>query len=414
MINDDIQNLEKLMFLDEALLQQRYAIYQRLLTGERIVWSERLRQWILPHYADVKAAINDQRLSSEPAPANYRKNRAPDPLPLPPDHPLFRQAGKIMMSRDDPDHARIRSLVHKAFSARAIAQQRTLIQELTGATLQLMEQQARPDFIRDVAIPLPITIIAAMIGLPIEDREQLKRWSDAGADFLTQVADPTTAFMRMAQTAVEFNAYLRPHLEERRLHPREDLLSALLLAEMQGDRLTEDELVANVFLLLAAGNETTTNLLGNSIWTLLSHPEQTALLRQQPALIDSAVEEILRYQSPSQATGRRVTHPMKVAGQSLEPNMTIMLLLGAANRDAAQFADPDTFTITRTGNKHLAFGLGPHYCLGAPLARLEAHVILPLILDRYPHLRLMDEDEPPHWLKNPTFLGLSSLPLALS
>ncbi|WP_220199052.1 cytochrome P450, partial [Ktedonospora formicarum] len=327
------------------------------------------------------------------------------------DNPLFRQANKIMMSRDDPDHARLRMLVSRAFTPRMIERQRPFIERISHDLLDQMEHQEQPDFIRDFAIPLPIMVIAALIGIPYEAMGQLKQWSDAGADFLGKPTDTMEVFFHMASAAIEFNAFIRPHLEERRRQPKDDLLSGLINAEARGDTLTEDELIANVYLLLAAGNETTTNLMSNGLWALLTHPDQRELLCQRPELITSAVEEILRFESPSQITGRHTKEAIEIAGQSIGPDQSIMLVLGMANRDPRQFTNPDHFDIQRQENKHIAFGLGGHYCLGAPLARLETQITLPIVIKRYPYLSLASHKG--HWRKNPTFLGFETLPVTL-
>ncbi|GCE23935.1 cytochrome P450 [Dictyobacter kobayashii] len=407
-----IDALERLLLLDEEMMNRRYEIFRHVQGERRVFYSEKLQRWIFTQYSDVREALRDARLSSEQLPSVLKQLPAEIRDTLDTDNPLLRQANKIMMSRDDPDHARLRLLVNKAFTPRMIEHQRPLITRLTHDLLDQMGQQEQPDFIRDLAIPLPIMVIAALIGIPYESLGQIKQWSDAGADFLGKPTDTLEVFFRMAGAAMEFNAFIHPHLEERRRQPKDDLLSAFIAAESQGDKLTEDELIANIYLLLAAGNETTTNLLGNGLYALLKHPDQLELLRQRPALADTAVEEILRYESPSQITGRHTKRELEIAGQQIGADQSIMLLLGMANRDPQVFTDPDRFDITRKDNKHIAFGLGPHYCLGAPLARLEAQVILPMVLERFPAIHLTDSQI--HWRKNPTFLGPENLPVALS
>ncbi len=406
-----IEDFGRLFLLDAELMDRRYVLYRQLQDTLDVFWCEPLQRWVCLRYADGKSILRDTRFSSEQMPSVLRflPNEMRSALDM--ENPLFRQANKIMMSRDDPDHARLRALVNKAFTPRMVELQRPRIERLARSLLDDLEKRPDPDFIRDFAVPLPMLVIAALIGIPCEDLEQLKRWSDTGADFLGKTTNTSETFFQMAVTASEFNDFLRPYLEERRRVPQEDLLSACIQAEMQGERLSEDELIANMFLLLAAGNETTTNLLGNGLWTLLGHPEQWQLLRQQPDLIEAAVEEILRCEGPSQVTGRMTKTEVEIAGQRIGAGQSVMLLLGAMNRDPAQFAEPDTFLLTRQDNKHLAFGLGPHYCLGAPLARLEAQVALPLVWERYPALRLAEQRA--HWRQNPTFLGLECLPVFL-
>lgn len=413
MTADLIQDYERLYLLNEEMMQRRYPLYRQLHeTQPAVFWSERLQRWFCIGYAECRDALRDTRLSNEQPPAGLRQ--LPDEIrELLNESPLLRQANKIMMSRDDPDHARIRLLVNKAFTPRIIERQRPQMQQLVKDLLEQMGRQEQPDFIRDFAMPFPILIIAAMIGLsPDEiDLDQIKRWSDGGADFIGKGSDNLEDLFGMAMTAVEFNEYLLPYIEARRQQPKDDLLSALIQAEAQGDKLSMDEVIANVFLLLAAGNETTTNLLGNGLWTLFHHRDQLERLQEQPELIEAAVEEILRYESPSQLSGRRVKVDLEIAGQQLKADQIISCVIGAAHRDTAQFTDPDRFDITRKENRHIAFGIGSHYCLGAPLARLEAQVALPLLLARYPAIALADPYA--HWRKNPVFLGLESLPVTL-
>ncbi|GER90362.1 hypothetical protein KDW_45240 [Dictyobacter vulcani] len=330
---DYMDNLEQLLLLDEEMMQRRYEIFRQVQNNQRVFWSEKLQRWIFTGYTDTREALRDARLSSEQLPAVLKKLPAEIRDTLDTDNPLLRQANKIMMSRDDPDHARLRLLANKAFTPRMIEHQRPLLQRLTQELLDQMEQQKQPDFIRDVAIPLPIMVIAVMIGIPYESLGQIKQWSDAGADFLGKPTDTIEVFFRMAGAALEFNEYIQPHLAERRRQPKDDLLSAFIAAESQGDKLSEDELIANIYLLLAAGNETTTDLLGNGLYSLLKHPEQLALLRQRPELSDAAVEEILRFESPSQITGRHTKSDIEIAGQHIPGDQSIMLLLGMANRD---------------------------------------------------------------------------------
>lgn len=408
---DYIHDYERLFLLDDEMMQQRYTIYRHVQDGQRIFWSERVQRWFCTRYTDVREALRNPQLSSENLPAVLGKLPAEIRQALDQENPLLKQARTIMIARDDPDHARLRSLVNKAFTPRMIERQRPQITRLAHDLLDKMEQQEQPDFVRDFAAPLPIMVIAAMIGILYDDLEQIKQWSDIGADFLGRTAD-LNILLQMAVAANEFNAYLHPHIEKRRQQPEEDLLSAFILAEAQGDKLTEDETIANVFLLLAAGNETTTNLLGNGLWTLLKHPDQLARLQKHPEMIETAVEEIVRFESPAQLTGRIAKTAVEVAGQRIEAGQNVTLILGAANRDPAQFADPDSLDVGRQDNRHIGFGLGAHYCLGAPLARLEAQVTLPILLARYPRIQLVNEQA--RWRKNPLFLGLESLPITLA
>jgi hypothetical protein len=247
-----------------------------------------------------------------------------------------------------------------------------------------------------------------MLGVPIEDREQFKRWSDEAVRALGTVS--LGDFQRSRAAFFELRAYFERIAEERRREPREDLLSALLAAEEEGDKLTTDEVFSTCILLLVAGNETTTNLIGNGLLALLRHPDQLALLRDDPALIEGAVEELLRYDSPVQATSRFVTEDVEINGHPVAAFENMILLLGSANHDAARFPEPDRLDIMRTDNQHLSFSHGSHYCLGAPLARLEGQVALLALVQRFPGLRLATKQL--DWSDNFILRGLRSLPVA--
>jgi cytochrome P450 len=265
------------------------------------------------------------------------------------------------------------------------------------------------DVIRDLAYPVPVIVIAEMLGIPTKEREQFKRWSDDAVRALS--ASSLNDFILARDAFRALRAYFEGVAEERRREPREDLLSALLVAEEAGDKLSMDEVFSICILLLVAGNETTTNLIGNGVFALLQHPDQLELLRRDPGLIESAVEEMLRYESPVQATSRFVLERVELDGHVIESGQQAIVLIGAANRDPEQFADPDRLDITRQDNRHLAFGQGIHYCLGAPLARLESQVALLALTERFPKMRLAPERH--QWRDNLILRGLERLPITL-
>ena len=268
------------------------------------------------------------------------------------------------------------------------------------------------DLIEDLAYPLPVIVIAEMLGVPPEERDTFKRWSD---DLVANMGppgmNPDQDLMKRAQTSSnEMADYFRERIAERRKAPREDLLSALIAAEERGEVLSEDEVLATCVLLLAAGNETTTNLIGNGMLALLRHPEQFQKLRDDASLTDTAVEEFLRYDGPVQATARVANEDVDIGGQKVEEGQMAMCVIAAANRDPAQFDDPETLDIARTENKHIAFGFGIHFCLGAPLARLEGQAAIAALMQRMPNLRL--ENDEPAWNGNFILRGLRSLPVS--
>ena len=295
-----------------------------------------------------------------------------------------------MLFKNPPDHTRLRGLVHKAFTPRRVEQMRSQIQAITDGLLDRVQAAGRADLIAELAYPLPVTVIAAMLGVPAEDHAQFHAWSDALAHSLDLTEDPEV-YTRASRAAVALTAYLRTIIEQRRRQPQDDLLSALILAEEGGGRLSEDELYATVTLLLVAGHETTVNLIGNGVLALLRHPDQLRRLRDEPGLIRTAVEELLRYDSPVQATSRVARADLEIGGHTIRAGQQVSFLLGAANHDPARFADPTRLDLSRDPNPHLAFGSGIHYCLGAPLARLEGQIAINTLVQRLPGLALAPE-----------------------
>jgi hypothetical protein len=276
--------------------------------------------------------------------------------------------------------------------------------------LERVQTAGSMELIHDLAFPLPVWVIAHMLGVPPDRHEDFKRWSEALA-FLSEPPGVATvdALQQTNQAMVEFADYFRVLVDDKRRAPSEDLLSALIAAEEQGERLSLDELIANAILLLFAGHETTVNLIANGVYCLLRHPDQLALLRQNPDWIKGAVEEFLRYESPIQTTTRQLGEDLPWGSHTLRQGDIVLLVLGAANRDPEQFRDPDRLDITRSDNRHLAFGAGVHFCVGAPLSRLEVQIAIPMLLRRMPHLRLAEG--PLEWRRWESWRGLDKLPL---
>ena len=359
--------------------------------------------WVLMRYADSLFALRDQRFSANRREARINQDFYDPEVDV---GPLGR--AQTMLTADPPDHTRLRTLVSKAFTPGAVEAMRPHIQEIVNDLLDKVQDNGRMDVISDLAYPLPVIVIAEMLGVPPQDRGRFKKWSNAIAVTLDPIVAPE-ALERAQQSAQELAEYFRGVVEERRRNPKHDLISALLAAEEQGDRLSEDDLYATCMLLLIAGNETTTNLIGNGMLALLRHPDQLQKLRDDPSLIESAVEELLRYDSPVQATGRVALEDMEIGGKKIAKGDMLVTHLGAANRDPERFPDPDRLDITRNDNRHLAFGYGLHFCLGAPLARIEGQISLSTILRRFPGLRL--ETEAPERRETITLRGLKSLPV---
>jgi cytochrome P450 PksS len=314
-----------------------------------------------------------------------------------------------MIMRDGVDHRRLRNLAHKAFTPTRVAALEQRIQELTEQMLDAADKKGSLDLVEDLALPLPIAVISEMMGVEEKHRRDFHHWMNGILEL--DGAGPID-MLGNVPNMIKLNRFLRKLIEDRRKNKGDDLLSAMVDAEEAGERLSFDELVASTLIILLAGHETTVNLIGNGMLALLEHPEQMARLRAEPSLMDSAVEEFLRYTSPVQINAPRFTvQDTELCGVRIPRGASVAPLLGAANRDDAHFADPDRFDIARTPNKHVAFGFGPHYCLGAPLARLETKAAFTSILRRYPHLELATTREQLTWRRSLSVRGLLSLPL---
>ena len=314
-----------------------------------------------------------------------------------------------MLSMDPPDHTRLRTLVSKVFTPRSIEELRPRVALITHQLLDALRGKDRVDLIDDFAFHLPVTVIAELLGVPPEDHEQFREWT-------TAVTLPANAQNLEAITRASkgFLHYFQGLIEQRRAAPREDLISMLVQVRDEGSALTSQELVGMLYLLIVAGHDTTVNLIGNGVWALLRHPDQLERLRQDPSLIGSAVEEMLRYRGPlERSTSRWAREDTEFHGQRIGRNDIVFASLLAANHDPEQFPEPERFDITREPNRHIAFGYGIHFCLGAPLSRLEAAVALPLLLERFPRLRFAVDESELRWRGSLLMQGLERLPLAL-
>jgi cytochrome P450 PksS len=362
--------------------------------------------WLVTRYDDVAAVLKDERFAKDPLNALSPEQHARQPW-----IPAFaRPLTRNMLDVDPPDHTRLRGLVHKAFTPRLIEGMRGRVQALCDRLLDRAQDRGRLDLIRAYAQPVPTTVISAMLGVPVADRHRFQRWSQAlvlaGASRWGVVLAilPMWLFLR----------YVRQLIRARRTLPQDDLVSALVQAEEAGRQLSEDELVAMIVLLLVAGHETTVNLIGNGTLALLQHPEQLRKLRQDPGLIGSAVEELLRFTSPVEtASERYARQDVTIAGVTVPRGGLVLPVIASANRDERQFADPDRLDVTRAPNRHLSFGLGAHFCLGAALARMEGQIALTTLLRRAPVLRLAVEPRALRWRPGLVLRGLEGLPVAI-
>jgi len=321
-----------------------------------------------------------------------------------------------MLLQDPPEHTRLRGLVNQAFTPRMIRRLEPRMEEIAHELLDAALAQRRVDLVQALTYPLPVIVIAEMIGVPMDHRDQFKEWSDGLVENLglgLLAPEPPEVIERELQIVDAMRAYFTQLVDERRARPREDLLSGLVAAELEGSRLTFDEMLQMLILLLVAGNETTTNLIGNAAVELMKHPDQLARLRAHPELLPSAIEEVLRFSSPVQVDARHALRRAEVRGQTIEAETNVLLLLGSANRDEAVFDDAETFDIGRADNRHVAFGFGPHYCLGANLARLEAQVAIRVLLQRTTRFQRTDDEPLP---LHPSFIfrGFTSIPVELN
>ncbi|TMC23979.1 MAG: cytochrome P450 [Chloroflexi bacterium] len=392
----------------DALYANPYPLYQRLRSDHPVHLDTSLGCWVVTAYRDVALALSNRSLSSERfMSATAFKDESWQKLA-----PLLVYVSNLMFFADPPKHTRLRSLVSKIFSAHMIETWRGHIQRVVDERLDLVYEKRQMDVIRDIALPLLIQVIADMFGIPANDQPQFKRWSDDLAEFLGM--PPTLKlYTRLMQSIEEFMAYFRSIVAQRRdqrhrsTHQQEDLIDVLILARDHADALSEDELLVNCIGLFAGGHETTTNLIGNGLLALLRNRAELQKLQNNPQLIVSAVEECLRYDSPVQFTARKALEHISIRGKKISKGQSVLLMLGAANRDPDQFHDPDRFDISRQENRHLAFGHNIHYCVGAALGRLEAQIAINTILRRMPELQLTPQ--PLRWQENLSFHGVKEL-----
>jgi len=407
MLTEDIATVSLQDILRPDILPDPYPFYRRLREAAPVYWDAARETWVLTRYADVVAVLRDPRLSAERIlPGGAPGQDAASTTPI------ARAMAKQMLFQDPPDHTRLRGLVSKAFTPRVVEGMRPHIQALVDELLDAAEAKGRMDLIADFSFPLPAIVIAGLLGVPPEDRDLFKAWSECFGALLDGAARSPEE-VEAAQTGVfALVAYLLEIVEARRAAPRDDLISRLIAAEEESDRLDTEELLLNCVLLLAAGHATTTHMIGNGVLALLRHPDQTRRLQAEPGLIKSAVDEMLRYDGPVQVTGRRANADMEIAGARIARDQHVTTVLGAANHDPARFPHPDRFDIARGDNKHVAFAHGIHFCLGAALARLEGEVAIGTLPRRFPALRL--EGDEPRWLPSIVFRGVSALPVALA
>ena len=387
-----------------------YPIYRALRENGRVYFSSTWKCWVLSHYQDIAAVLlNPEVFSSRGRVTNVIQREFPESF-LDQIKPLLHHYSRGVINLDPPDHTRMRRLLQKTFLPRTLERLTPAIRSTTAELVEAARVRGRMDVVADLAYPLPVIVIAELLGVPREERDRLKRWSAAIMEFQAVPLPRAETILSSQAAIVEMRSYLRDIANERRKRPREDLISELVALEVDGDRLAEDELLSTCLTLLVAGHETTTNLIANATWLLLRHPDQLAKLRTNPGLMPSTIEEVLRFESPLHRVGRTALSDTEIAGAQIRKGETVFLLLAAGNRDPAQFPEPDVFDIRRTPNKHIAFGYGIHFCLGAALARLEAPIALNALFECWPNARIQSPESLP-WHSG-VMRGLKTLPLS--
>ncbi len=389
--------------LDPAVLADPYPLFRRLREEDPVHWDPFLHAWVVTRYDDVLRVLHDFSAQRTPTPEQLGS------MGLAHLSPIARVMVKQMLFLDAPAHTRLRSLASYAFTPQRVSVLRTRIQEMVESLLDAVHSAGRMDVIADLAEPLPNIVTAEMLGVPVEDHRQLKAWSADFAEMLGNFQHNPDHVPKVLRAVEGMTAYFRERIREQRIHPREGLINSLLTAKVDGDSLTEEEVVANSIVTMVGGQETTTNLIGNGILALLRNPGPLQMLRDDPSLIPSAIEELLRYDCPSQHTARLAPDDVVLGGKTIRKRQAVIAVMAAGNRDPGRFSDPDALDITRKDNRHLAFGWAAHFCFGAALARIEGQTALEAVLRRMPNLKL--EPTPLTWRANLGLRGLTALPV---
>lgn len=396
-------SLHRLM--EPEVLANPYPLFHRLRREDPVHWDPFLHCWVVTRYDDVQRVLHTFTAARTPTPeqlANMGLERL---------MPLAQIMVRQMLFLDPPDHTRLRRLASTAFTPRRVEGLRSHIREIANRLVDAVFASGHMEVIADLAAPLPAIVTAELFGVPSEDHDMLKDWSADFAEMLGNFQHNPDRFARALAAAEGMSAYFQHQIVEQRRHPRDGLIQALIEAEVDGNSLTLDELVANLIVTMVGGQETTTNLIGNGLLSLLRWPEELAKLDADHALVASAVEELLRYEAPSQHTARLAPEDLVMGGKTIKKRQAVIAVMAAANRDPERFPDPDRLDLARTDNRHMSFGWGPHFCFGAPLARLEGQIVFETVLDRMKGLELDPGAGPLVWRTNLGLRGLTALPV---
>jgi cytochrome P450 len=397
------QELSLYQLLDPGVLANPYPLYRRLRTEDPVHWDPFLSAWVVTRYQDVVHVLHHFSADRTPTPDQLTA------MGLSSMTPIAEVMVKQMLFLDPPAHTRLRSLASAAFTPARVEVLRSHIYDIVDQLLDTTTPAGKMDVIAGLAYPLPAIVTAEMLGVPVADRDQLKHWSEDFAEMLGNFQHNPERVPRVLRSVEEMTTYFHARIREFRKHPQPGLIHSLMTAEVQGERLTDEEVVANTIVTMVGGQETTTNLIGNGILTLLRNPEEMQRLRDDPSLIPSAVEELLRYESPSQHTARLAPDDLELGGRQIRKRQAVIAVMAAGNRDPEQFADPDKLDVGRNDRRHLAFGWAAHFCFGAALARIEGQVAFEAILRRLPELSL--DPVPLVWRENLGLRGLTALPV---
>lgn len=390
--------------LDPEVLANPYPLYRQLRREDPVHWDPFLHAWVVTRYDDVVHVLHHFSAQRTPTPEQLSS------LNLSALNPIAAVMVRQMLFLDPPDHTRLRALASAAFTPRRVEQLRSHIREVMDGLLDGVVQQGHMDILADFASPAPAIVTAELLGVPVSDHAQLKEWSQDFAEMLGNFQHNPDRFGRVLRSVEHLCDYFRRAMREQQYHPRAGLIQAMMTAEVDGARLTEEEIVANLIVTMVGGQETTTNLIGNGVLTLLRHPDDLERLRADPSLIPAAVEELLRYESPSQHTARLAPADVELGGKQIRKRQAVIAVMGAGNRDPERFPDPDRLDLARKDNRHLAFGWAAHFCFGAALARLEGQIAFDRILARLSNLAL-NTRATLEWRQNLGLRGLTALPV---
>ena len=397
-------SLSLFQLLDPAVHADPFPFYQRLREEAPVMWDPFMHTWVVTRYEDVHVVLKE-----------FSADRTPDPkkmeaLGLPSLGPVADVMARQMLFLDAPAHTRLRKLCMSAFTPRRVDAMEDTVRAIANQLIDASAPRGEMELIADFAEPFPAIVTAGLLGVPLEDHRELKAWSATFAEMLGNFQHNPDRIRDVLKCVADMTGYFRDAIREQEKNPRDGLIRSLMDAEVDGERLNEDEVIANTIVTMVGGQETTTNLIGNGLLTLIRQPDKMRQMREQPDIIGTAVEELLRFETPSQHTARIAKEDTVMGGKLLRKGEAVMAVMAAGNRDPERFPDPNTLDLTRTDNRHLAFGWAAHFCFGAALARMEARIAFTALLDRLQDIRLTSDQL--EWRTNSGLRGLTALPIA--